>query len=160
MTDPEICQNHQLKQALVFGGYSPTTPTSYEQTGQTFAFSYYADTFICDTSSTNPTWKQVITRGFPTYRAQGKLFVDSATGKTYMFGGYTNGDFVPSRKQTISRTFADLWQLRIDEPGGFFEEVDLDEESRTARLGPWQRCFTCGGTGQWKRCGGKAGPSF
>ena len=40
-------------------------------------------------------------------------------------------------------------------PGGFFEGVDLEEEARTAKAGPWQRCFTCGSAGPWKKCGGE-----
>lgn len=60
-----------------------------------------------------------------------------------------------SRKGTVSRSFGDLWQLCIDQPGGFFEGVDLDEEARTAQAGPWQRCFTCGSAGPWKKCGGE-----
>ena len=47
-----------------------------------FDFSYYADTFILDTAPEDgsaPYWRQVITRGFPTYRAQCKLFTDPET---------------------------------------------------------------------------------
>lgn len=138
----------------MFGGYSATSPTYYVEKSKTFAFSYYADTFIFDSSAPSPKWKQVLTRGFPTYRAQAQLLSDPSNGKTYLFGGYTNTDLVPSRKNYISRSFADLWQLRIDEPGGFFEEVDLEEEARTAKAGPWKRCFTCGCAGHWKKCGG------
>ena len=48
-----------------------------------------------------------------------------------------------------------MWQLCLDEPGGYFEGVDLDEEARTAKAGPWQRCFACGCAGPWKKCGGE-----
>lgn len=102
-----------------------------------------------------PKWKQVLTRGFPTYRCQAQLVSDPATGKTYLFGGYTNSEFVPTRKAYISRSFGDVWQLRVDEPGGYFDGVDLDEEARTAKAGPWQRCFGCGDTGPWRKCGGE-----
>jgi hypothetical protein len=54
----------------------------------------------------------------------------------------------------MSRNFGDLWELRIDEPGGGFEGVDLEEERRTAAAGPWLRCFTCGSAGNWKKCSG------
>lgn len=44
-------------------------------------------------------------------------------GKTYLFGGYvrfvnTDWVYVPSRKASKSRTFADLWQQWIDISGG------------------------------------------
>ena len=28
------------------------------------------------------------------------------------------------------------------------------EEARTAKQGPWRRCYSCGSTGPWKKCGG------
>ncbi|KDR73272.1 hypothetical protein GALMADRAFT_251865 [Galerina marginata CBS 339.88] len=99
-------------------------------------------------------WRQVLTRGFPTYRAQAHLVADPMTGKTYLFSGYVNTDYVPTRVQNTSRSFADLWELRLDVPGGGFESVDLEEEARTAKAGPWQRCFSCGSAGPWKKCGG------
>ena len=49
-----------------------------------------------------------------------------------------------------------MWQLRLDVPEGDFEGVDLDEEARTAKAGPWQRCFTCGDAGMWKKCSGES----
>lgn len=146
-------QNSKLNQTILFGGYAPTFSTLYLELGKSFNFSYYADTFIW--SPTTSKWKQVLTRGFPTYRAQSALITDPSTGKVFLFGGYTNNDYVQSRKDTFSKSFADLWQLRIDQPGGYFEGVDLEEEARTAKAGPWQRCFSCGGAGQWKQCGGE-----
>lgn len=145
---------------IVFGGYNPSLPTSYVDEGMEFAFSYFADTFLFDPSASassvsGPKWKQVLTKGFPTYRAQMQLVSDPATGKIFLFGGYTNSQFVPNKKHPIARSFGDLWQLKIDIPGGCFEGVDLEEEARTARAGPWQRCYTCGSAGPWKKCGGK-----
>ncbi|CAA7271088.1 unnamed protein product [Cyclocybe aegerita] len=116
---------------------------------------------------TNGKWKHVLTRGFPTYRAQSLLLVDPATGKTYLFGGYVNTDWVPSGRPGSSRTFCDLWELRVDvrridgqgeEEEGWLEAMGEEErervlESRTARVGPWQRCFACGSAGRWKKCG-------
>jgi len=81
---------------------------------------------------------------------------DPDTGKTYLFGGFTNRDFVPSRADYVTRSFGDVWQLKLDMPGGFFEGVDIEEEARTAKAGPWQRCFNCGDTGPWKKCGGQS----
>ncbi|KAF7967355.1 hypothetical protein HWV62_34631 [Athelia sp. TMB] len=147
--------NEKLNHTVVFGGYSPNIPTYVKEKDETFAYTYYADTFIWDASATPPSWKQVLTHGFPTYRAQAQLFSDPVTGKTFLFGGYTNSEFVPSRKHYVSRSFGDLWQLRLDQPGGYFEGVDLEEEARTAKAGPYRRCFTCGGGGSWKRCGGE-----
>jgi hypothetical protein len=42
-------------------------------------------------------------------------------------------------------------------PGGGFDEGDVDvaEEAKTARVGPWQRCFACGAVGKWRKCGGE-----
>ncbi|KAF9465693.1 hypothetical protein BDZ94DRAFT_1296211 [Collybia nuda] len=164
--------NSKLDKVFVFGGYSPSIPTSFPTKNQEFHFSYYADTFMFSppdpasptamVPSTGPSqknvkapkWKQVLTRGFPTYRCQARLMSDSITGKMYLYGGYTNSDYVPSRKSYISRSFGDVWQLRVDEPGGYFEGINLDEEARTAKVGPWQRCFNCGDSGPWKKCGG------
>ncbi|RDB16271.1 hypothetical protein Hypma_003064 [Hypsizygus marmoreus] len=155
--------NPVLEKAIVWGGYNPDLPTYFYDHGANFGFSYYADTFIYDSSASvsssssndrTAPWRQVLTHGFPTYRAQAQLIVDPDTGKTYLYGGFANNDYVPSRKTSISRSFGDLWQLRINIPGGCFEGVNLEEETRTAQAGPWQRCFTCGSAGPWKKCGG------
>ncbi|KAI0088055.1 hypothetical protein BDY19DRAFT_994473 [Irpex rosettiformis] len=146
--------NEKLGKTIVFGGYSPTIPTQFSPKDEAFSFSYYGDTFIHDPTSNPPLWKHVITRGFPTYRAQTKIFCDPETGRTFLFGGYTNSDFVPDGKHIISRAFNDIWELRLDVEGGHFEEVDLEEEARTATVGPWRRCFNCGSAGPWKKCGG------
>jgi hypothetical protein len=50
-----------------------------------FDFTYFGDTYMHD-HNTN-TWKQVLTRGFPSYRAQSNMMVDEATGKMYIYGG-------------------------------------------------------------------------
>ena len=55
----------------------------------------------------------------------------------------------------MSRAFGDIWQLRLDMSGGYFEGIDIEEEARTAKAGPWRRCFNCGGAGYWKRCSGE-----
>jgi hypothetical protein len=107
-----------------------------------------------DAPNAAASWKHVLTRGFPTYRAQAHLVADPATGRTFLFGGYANSEYVPSRSEEESRSFADLWELRLNVPGGHFAEVDVENEARTARVGPWQRCFTCGSSGPWKKCGG------
>jgi len=42
--------------------------------------------------------------------------------------------------------------------GGFLEEVDMEEDLKTAKAGPWQRCFnfgTCGDMKVLKKCAGK-----
>jgi hypothetical protein len=133
-----------------------------------FPYSFFADTFIYDhetppaTTRSEPTlsapkWKQVLTPGFPTYRCQAHLLCDPITGRTYMFGGWTNSQFVPTKSKLISRSFGDLWELRMDMDGGRFEEVDIEEEVRVAKAGPWQRCFACASAGPWKKCGGTSG---
>jgi hypothetical protein len=72
----------------------------------------------------------------------------------YMFGGWTNSQYIPTRSKLLARTFGDLWELRLDVPGGHFDEVNVKEEMRVAKAGPWQRCFACAATGPWKKCGG------
>lgn len=54
---------------------------------------------------------------------------------------------IPTCLDSISRSYGDLWHLRLDLPGGHFEGVDVGEEARTGTLGPWRRCFGCGGVG-------------
>jgi hypothetical protein len=49
------------------------------------SFTYFGDTFVWSPDSR--AWRHVLTRGFPSYRAQASLLVDDATGKTYLFGG-------------------------------------------------------------------------
>jgi len=166
-------QNLALNKAVVFGGYNPAFGTQFDN--NFFPFAYFADTFIYFPDESTPTmqshdatgtsdpppfqslrgkWKHVLTRGFPTYRAQSQLLTDPATGKMYLFGGYVNTDWVPSGREGSSRTFCDVWQLSVDVPGGCFEDVDIFEEAKTAKVGPWHRCFGCGSAGRWKKCGG------
>jgi hypothetical protein len=169
-----IFQNKHLDRVIVFGGYNPTLPTTVVADNTMFNYSYFADTFMyippdpafppVSTPMTSPTqtdvgvpkWKQILTRGFPTYRCQAQLSTDPDTGKMYLFGGFTNKSYVPCRNGYITKSFGDVWQLRIDEPGGDFEGVDVEEEARTARAGPWQRCFACGDAGPWRKCGGES----
>lgn len=178
--------NEKLNKVVVFGGHAPSLPTTFVQQRKqdSFEFTYYADTFVYDypepdaidtnfppyastnpeeltapSQATYPAWKQVVTHGFPTYRCHSHLESDPDTGKVYLFGGYTNSDFVPSRGNYLTRPFGDVWQLRMDVPGegGDFASVDMDTEARTARAGPWKRCFSCGNTGLWKQCAGACG---
>lgn len=73
----------------------------------------------------------------------------------YLFGGFTNTQYLPDCKREITKGYGDLWELRVDLPGGHFEGVTEEEELRTARLGPWKRCFSCGDvSNEWKSCGG------
>ncbi|KAI0312652.1 hypothetical protein OF83DRAFT_1066836 [Amylostereum chailletii] len=158
-TEMAVTYNPNLKRAFTFGGYNPRLPSDFSNGGPIrMRYTYFADTFMLDPAPTDggasPAWKHVLTRGFPTYRAKSKLFVDRATGKMYLFGGYSSTEFIDDKKHFVSRNFVDLWQLRVDMPGGCFEDVDLEEEARTARVGQWQRCFSCGSAGFWKKCGG------
>jgi Galactose oxidase, central domain len=151
-------KNPTLDKVILFGGYSSVFPTLWADESYIDGFAYYGDTFISyPTSSDSPLkWKHILTRGFPSYRAQAQLVSDPVTGKTFLFGGYTGRGLSPSGSSGMIGTFGDIWQLRIDEPGGYFEGVDFEEESRTARPGPWQRCFTCACVGPFaKKCGGK-----
>ncbi|KAJ7740097.1 hypothetical protein B0H16DRAFT_1676390 [Mycena metata] len=150
--------NSVLDKVITFGGYAPSALSNLAPNAEyVYRFSYYADTFMLgtDTGETKASWKHVLTRGFPTYRAQPCLAVDPGTGRTFLFGGYVSAEYVPARTADISgRSFSDVWELRLDIPGGHFDDVDVEDEARTARVGPWQRCFACGSTGPWKKCGG------
>ncbi|KAJ7109557.1 hypothetical protein C8R43DRAFT_1139663 [Mycena crocata] len=147
--------NAVLDKVIVFGGYTPVLPSQFSAK-TVFTFSFFGDTFMygADTDGAAPAWKHVLTHGFPVYRAQAHLVSDPASGRTFLFGGYVNAEYVPSRSEEESRSFADLWELRVNVPGSDFADVDVEEEARTARVGPWQRCFACGSAGPWKKCGG------
>ncbi|KAJ7615830.1 hypothetical protein FB45DRAFT_801455 [Roridomyces roridus] len=175
-TELSFTYNPKLKKVIIFGGYQPSLPTVVLEKGMQFEFSYFADTFVYDmasyaagdpdaanqlTSTAEPTlsapkWLQVMTHGFPTYRCQAQLVCDPDTGRNYLFGGWTNHQYVPTRTKLMSRSFGDLWELKLDDEsgGGYFEEVDVEDEARSARAGPWQRCFACASAGPWKKCGG------
>jgi hypothetical protein len=100
-------------------------------------------------------WRQVLTPGFPTYRCHGQLLTDLDNGKMYMIGGFTNDDWMSQGNEFTTTSFGDLWQLRVNLPGGFYSDVNVEEEWKTAKAGPWRRCFACGSAGLWKRCGGE-----
>lgn len=169
-----VIQNEKIQRTIVFGGYHPTLPTHVLTSNREvqFNYSYFADTFLYEMTAASPAesvtansqpnastlpapkWQQVLTPGFPTYRCQAQLVCDAETGRTYMFGGWTNNQYIPTRTKMHSRSFGDLWELRVDLPGGHFAEVNMEEEARVARAGPWQRCFACAAAGPWKKCGG------
>ncbi|KAI0330748.1 hypothetical protein GY45DRAFT_1353779 [Cubamyces sp. BRFM 1775] len=150
------CYNTVTDQAVMFGGYNPALPFYVEGSQVCFGFTYFSDTFVLDYREPTPRWKQVITGSFPTYRAQAQLLTGPATGRMYLFGGYTNTGWVPTgnQKHDLTRSYGDVWGLRVDTPGSLFEEVDWEDERRTAQLGPWQACYSCGSVGVWKKCGG------
>jgi len=168
-----------MNKTITWGGYNSNLPMDYLEQGLQFSFSYFADTFIYDgvpskmdtstSASASPPllhrkWKQVLTTSFPTYRAQSQLLVDPLSGRTFLFGGFTNNDYVPTRKEAISRSFGDVWELLVDVPNGGFMSadgvrVDVEAEKRTARIGPWQRCFACGSAADGRKCGGSCGGS-
>ena len=150
-----MLQNKKIDSTIMFGGYSPALPFYADiGAGVVYGYNYFADTFILDLSAPAPRWRQVITPSFPTYRAQGQLLADPATGKMYLFGGYTNTDWVPAGKSEVTRSYGDIWQLVVDVPGGLFVGVDWEDEKRAAQLGPWQVCYMCNSVGIHKKCGG------
>ncbi|KAJ7131226.1 hypothetical protein C8R44DRAFT_613194 [Mycena epipterygia] len=153
-TEMSCAYNVALYKVLAFGGYAPAAPSHFVPAEKRLSiYSYYGDTFMygTDTNTGAPAWKHVLKRGFPMYRAQAQLAADPATGRTFLFGGYVNAEYVPSRSENESRCFGDLWELRLNIPGGHFADVDVEDEARTARVGPWQRCFACGSVGPWKK---------
>ncbi|RPD60377.1 hypothetical protein L227DRAFT_575448 [Lentinus tigrinus ALCF2SS1-6] len=109
--------------------YNPKiNSTIIQPRGVCYGFHYFSHTFILNHSSAAPRWRQIITSSFPTYRAQGQLLTDPATGKLYLFGGYTTTDWVLAGKS---------------------EQLVVDEEKRTAQMGPgpWQVCYACNAVG-------------
>ncbi|KAK7045130.1 hypothetical protein R3P38DRAFT_2882703 [Favolaschia claudopus] len=168
-TELACVYNETWKRVVIFGGYHPTLPTiDITEKLPSFGYSYFADTFLYDPAParspsisqtppptvTAPKWQQVLTPGFPTYRCQSHLAVDPDTGRTYLFGGWTNNQYIPTHTKVISRSFGDLWELKVDLPGGHLNEADIEEEMRVARAGPWQRCYNCAAAGPWRKCGG------
>jgi hypothetical protein len=89
-TEMALAYNPVLNRVLAYSGYTAGMPTLIRET--MYQYAYFGDTFMWDPDTR--VWKHVITRGFPSFRAQAHMFVDEATGKTYVFGGYTNRDFV------------------------------------------------------------------
>ena len=47
-------------------------------------------------------------------------------------------------KDRTTRCFSDVWQLRLEMPGGGMTEEDRQIDVRTETMGPWRRCYTCG----------------
>ncbi|KAG8908975.1 hypothetical protein FRB99_000078 [Tulasnella sp. 403] len=77
--------NSVWNRVVFFGGYSSSLVFVEPLATSGFGFNYFGDTFVW--SPENGKFAQVITRGFPTYRALGNMFTDEGTGRTYMFGG-------------------------------------------------------------------------
>lgn len=170
-----MTQNPHLNKVFLFGGYSAAFTTQAPAKGRSFNYAYFGDTFMLDidesdniivpdvddsapppsaTSIKHAKWRQVLTPGFPTYRCHGQLITDHQTGKIYMMGGFTNDDWMSTQDEFKTTSFADLWQLKINLPGGCYDDVNVEEEWKTAKAGPWRRCFACGSAGLWKKCGG------
>jgi len=89
----EIAYTHseKLGRSFIYGGYHPEMSTMSDSTFM-FKYSYFSDTYVFDPETL--LWKQVLVRGFPSYRAAASLVVDEDTGKLFMYGGYVNNDFV------------------------------------------------------------------
>ncbi|KAJ6546235.1 hypothetical protein DFH09DRAFT_1507739 [Mycena vulgaris] len=125
-SNPCPLQNEKLQQAVVFGGYHPGLPAYIvnDANGREEGFPY---PFFADTFAYD--------------------MAAATQAKPVAFDA-------PKWRHMLSRSFGDLWELRVDVPGGHFGEVDIEEKARAARAGPWQRCFACGVVGLWKKCGG------
>ncbi|KIK52660.1 hypothetical protein GYMLUDRAFT_179913 [Collybiopsis luxurians FD-317 M1] len=149
--------------AVVYGGYHGSLPTielnvSIGNQQPMYDFTFFGDTFVHD-PETN-VWQHVLVRGFPSYRAMATIASDPDTGKVYLFGGYTNPDFVPAKNIT-GRVYHDVWTLKLDLPGGNWNPEDLHRDMRAEKMGPWMRCFTCGNCGiSWQKCAGACGGKY
>ncbi|KZW04455.1 hypothetical protein EXIGLDRAFT_664026 [Exidia glandulosa HHB12029] len=150
-----------LGRAIVYGGYHSSLYTKDDQAlealgpGVHFRYSYFGDTLLYDPKTR--LWQMVLVKGFPSYRAASSLVCDPDDGKVYLFGGYSNAEFSPSRRNIV-RPYNDLWQLKIDMPGGSWDPEDLERDIQQERLGPWARCAFCASIGVgWQKCGGTCG---
>lgn len=64
-------------------------------------------------------------------------------------------------KERTTRCFSDVWQLRLEMPGGAMTEEDRQIDVRTETMGPWRRCYTCGDVGfDYKKCSGTCGGRY
>lgn len=174
--------NQVLHRGIVYGGYngsmnSAAGSVDRERRQRMYPFSFFGDTLVFDPET--KIWQHVIVKGWPSYRAQATLISDPDTGITYLYGGqefchmcnsdlnspplclgYTNTEYVPM-KDTTSRCFGDIWQLKLDMPGGRMTEEDRNLDPRTETMGPWRRCYTCGEAGlEYKRCSGTCGGRY
>ncbi|GAW10274.1 hypothetical protein LENED_012521 [Lentinula edodes] len=144
--------SHATGRAVVYGGYHgnmTTLETKMTIQDTMYEFAFYGDTFIYDPEAN--IWQHVLVRGFPSYRAMSTIVSDPDTGKIYLFGGYTNPDFVPA-KNFSSRAYNDIWTLKLNLPGGHWNPDDLTRDVRAEKMGPWMRCFTCGNCGiDWQK---------
>ena len=147
-----LLQNRKLDLLVTFGGYNPTVPTADMGKNQTFAYSYYADTFaMCNETHK---WRHILSPGFPTYRSHAGLVSDESTGRTYLLGGFVNTNYIPSRSKFLSKSLGDMWELCLDVHGSSLNQAEYIREQHVAPAGPWKRCFTCGRVGEVKKCGG------
>ncbi|KZW03705.1 hypothetical protein EXIGLDRAFT_634947 [Exidia glandulosa HHB12029] len=154
-----------LERAIVYGGYNSSAVTLDDSRDygasdlpSMFRYSYFGDTLLFD--PTTRIWKHVLVKGFPSYRALSSLVCDPDDGKVYIFGGYTNCEYVPANRGII-RVYSDLWQLKIDMPGGNWNPKDLERDIRSERNGPWRKCYTCANVGiSWQKCGGTCGGKY
>ncbi|KAJ3813993.1 hypothetical protein F5876DRAFT_86746 [Lentinula aff. lateritia] len=129
------------------GGYpSPRTEAASDTM---YEFAFYGDTFIYDPEAN--LWQHVPVRGFPSYRAMSTIVSDPDTGKIYLFGGYTNLDFVPAKNFSL-QAFNDILTLKLDLPGGHWNPDDLTRDVRAGKTGPRMRVALPAYAGA---CGGK-----
>ncbi|EJD48563.1 hypothetical protein AURDEDRAFT_150965, partial [Auricularia subglabra TFB-10046 SS5] len=129
-----------LGRAVVYGGYHGSLITFDSNSSRNllgaetmFHYSYFGDTLLFDPETRK--WQLVLVKGFPSYRAASTLMCDPDDGKIYLFGGYTNSEFCPS-KSLKTRTYSDLWQLKINMPDGHWNPKDLERDIRAERAGP------------------------
>ena len=66
-----------------------------------------------------------------------------------------NVEYHMPKKAGTTRSYNDLWQLKLDIPGGLMTEEDREIDFRTETVGPWKRCYYCGDVGvDYKKCAG------
>ena len=64
-------------------------------------------------------------------------------------------------KESTTWCFNDVWQLRLDMPGGAMTDEDRQIDARTEKMGPWKRCYSCGEVGfDFKKCSGTCGGRY
>ncbi|KAK7446264.1 hypothetical protein VKT23_014469 [Stygiomarasmius scandens] len=150
-----------MNRTIIYGGYhsnhgfKENDPDMFQGV---FGYAYFGDAFLWNPDT--GIWQHILVKGFPSYRSMSSLTCDPETGKLYMFGGFCNGDFIPT-KNMMGRFYSDVWQLKIDTPGGHWDPKDLERDIRAEKMGPWLRCFTCGNCGiTFQKCAGTCGGKY
>ena len=86
---PRLAMAHayhsKLKKVIAFGGASWNERFFSAEQVEFVTHPHFGDTFVMDIDTLS--WKQVVTRSFPAWRASARMLIDNADGKIYVYGG-------------------------------------------------------------------------